>query len=41
MKVILYMAITANGMIAELDNSTDFTSLEDWESFRKNVNFLF
>lgn len=34
MKVILYMAITANGIIAKPDDNTDFTSKEDWASFR-------
>jgi dihydrofolate reductase len=34
MKTILYMAITANGMIAKLDGSTDFTSQEDWAGFK-------
>lgn len=29
------MAITANGMIAKLDGNTDFTSQEDWASFKK------
>src|SRR3989338_7216341 len=36
MKVILYMAITANGMIAKENNETPFTSKADYESF-KNI----
>ena len=35
MKVVLYMAITVNGMIAREDNDTSFTSKEDWASFRQ------
>jgi dihydrofolate reductase len=34
MKVILYLAITVNGMIAKEDDNTDFTSKEDWDSFK-------
>jgi dihydrofolate reductase len=33
MKVILYMAITANGMIAKADGNSDFTSEADNASF--------
>ena len=42
MKVILYMAITANGMIGKPDGNSDFTSEADGESFnaicQKNRN---
>lgn len=34
MKVTLYMAMTANGYIAKEDDSTDFVSDGEWESFR-------
>lgn len=34
MNVILYMATTANGLIAKEDNDTSFTSKEDWDSFK-------
>lgn len=33
MKVTLYMAMTANGYIAKEDDSTDFVSDGEWESF--------
>lgn len=33
MKVILYMALTANGMIAKNDGNSDWVSPEDVESF--------
>ena len=33
MKVVLYMAITANGMIAKEDDNTSFVSDVEWESF--------
>ncbi len=33
MKVILYMAITANGMIAKKDGNSDWPSSEDFASF--------
>lgn len=36
MKVILYMAITANGMIAKTDGNSDWVSSEDTESFTKH-----
>lgn len=32
-KVILYMAISVNGMVAKLDDDTSWTSEEDWKSF--------
>lgn len=35
MKVILYMAITSNGMIARKDNGTDWVSEEAWVSYNK------
>ena len=37
MKVILYMAITANGMIARKDDSVSWSDLE-WKSFSSTVN---
>lgn len=33
MKVILYMAISANGMIAKKDDDTDWISEEEWDSY--------
>lgn len=33
MKVILYMAMTVNGMIASQDDDTSWTSKEDWAGF--------
>ncbi|MFQ6010344.1 MAG: dihydrofolate reductase family protein [Candidatus Aenigmatarchaeota archaeon] len=38
MKVILYMATTANGMIAGEDDDTSFASDVEWESFRSMIN---
>lgn len=38
MKVILYMAVSANGMIAKLDDDTSWISAEEWESYSKAVN---
>ncbi len=38
MKVILYMAMSANGFIAKENGSTDFVSDIEWDSFRKIVN---
>jgi riboflavin biosynthesis pyrimidine reductase len=32
MKVILYMAITANGIIAKADDDTSWISKEEWDS---------
>ena len=37
MRVVLYMAITANGLIAKPDDSNPFTSDEGWESFFKKT----
>ncbi len=34
MKVILYMAITPNGMIAKENDDTDFVSKSEWKSFK-------
>jgi dihydrofolate reductase len=33
MKVILYMAMSVNGMIAKSDDSTDFVSPSEWKNF--------
>src|SRR3989338_6467035 len=33
MKVILYMAISLNGMIAKSDDDTSWISKEEWESY--------
>ncbi|MDP3948979.1 MAG: dihydrofolate reductase family protein [bacterium] len=33
MKVILYMAATANGFIAKKDDDTSFVSKEEWDSY--------
>ena len=33
MKVILYMAISANGMIAKSDDDTSWISKEEWDSY--------
>ena len=33
MKVVIYMAVTANGMIAREDNHTDFVSQTEWAAF--------
>ena len=35
MKVILYMGITANGVIAKEDDDTSFISDVEWESFKE------
>ena len=35
MKVILYAALTANGMVAKIDGNSDWPSPEDLESFTK------
>ena len=37
MKVILYLAITANGYIAKEDDDTSWVSDVEWESFRSMV----
>lgn len=37
MKVILYMAMSANGFIAKADDNTDFVSAAEWESFRSMI----
>lgn len=37
MKVILYMAITANGFIAKENDDTSFVSEIEWDSFRNMV----
>lgn len=37
MKVILYMAITANGMIAKRDDDTSWVSKEEWKSYSTTV----
>lgn len=37
MKVILYMAMTANGFIARTDNDTSFISKEEWNSYSAAV----
>ena len=37
MKVILYMAITANGMIAKSDDDTSWISKEEWDSYSAAV----
>jgi len=37
MKVILYMAISANGMIAKKDDNTDWISQEEWDSYSSAV----
>ncbi len=34
MSVVLYMAITANGFIATVDDDTSFTTDLDWQSFQ-------
>jgi len=38
MKVIAYLAISANGHIAKDDDSTDWVSEEQWEHFQKTVS---
>ncbi len=35
MKVILYMAITANGLIAKEDDDTSWISTEEWSTYSK------
>ena len=37
MKVILYMAMSANGMIAKSDDDTKWVSDTEWESFRSVI----
>lgn len=37
MKTILYMAITANGLIARENGQTDFVSQNEWKNFSKAV----
>ena len=37
MKVILYMAISANGMIARKDDDTSWISQEEWDSYSQAV----
>lgn len=37
MKVILYMAISVNGIIARENNDTSWVSQTEWESFRKTT----
>jgi len=37
MKVILYMAITANGIIAKADDDTSWISKEEWDSYSRVV----
>lgn len=37
MKVILYMAISVNGMIAKNDDDTNWISKEEWESYSSVV----
>lgn len=37
MKVILYMAITANGMIAKRDDDTSWITKEEWDSYSAAV----
>ena len=37
MKTILYMAVTANGYIADLDDNVDWISTESWQSYQKLV----
>jgi len=37
MKVILYMAITVNGMIAKKDDDTSWTSQEEWNKYSSMV----
>jgi dihydrofolate reductase len=35
MKVIMYMAVSANGMIARSDDSTDWVSKKEWDSYSR------
>jgi dihydrofolate reductase len=37
MKVILYMAISANGLIAKKDDNTSWISKEEWDSYSQMV----
>ena len=37
MKVILYMAVSANGMIAKSDDDTSWVSKEEWNSYSSAV----
>jgi dihydrofolate reductase len=37
MKVILYAAITTNGLVAGKEDDTSWTSKEEWDSFRKVI----
>ncbi len=37
MEVILYMAMTANGLIAKENDDTSFVSKVEWKSFRKII----
>ncbi|MBI4170836.1 MAG: dihydrofolate reductase [Candidatus Aenigmarchaeota archaeon] len=37
MKVVLYMAMTANGIIAKEDDDTSFVSKAEWKSFRAMI----
>lgn len=37
MKVVLYMAISANGMIATSDDVTSWISIEEWDSYSAMV----
>lgn len=37
MKVILYMAMTANGFIAKSDDDTSWISKEEWDSYSQTV----
>ncbi len=37
MKVILYMAVTANGMIAKSDDDTSWISKKEWDSYSSMV----
>ena len=37
MKVVLYMAISANGMIAKKDDDTSWISEEEWDSYSSAV----
>ena len=37
MNVILYMAISANGMIAKSDDDTSWVSTAEWDSYSQTV----
>ena len=39
MKIILYLSITANGMIATKNDEVTFVSKNSWESYQRAVNF--